>query len=71
MSNTATTTTEYDWVIIRDGRTPGNFRIWSRHKTEVSARKQYRLLVHNGAEGRCKVILADEAEKWGATTEWE
>ena len=65
------TTTEYDWVIIRDGRTPGNYRIWSRHTTEESARKQLRFLHRNGAEGRCKVVEAEDAEKWGATTEWE
>jgi hypothetical protein len=56
---------EYPWLVIRDGRTPGNFRIWSRHKTEASANTRCRTLHRNRAEGRCLAIPAGDRKKWG------
>ena len=55
----------FEWLIIRDGRTPDKFTIWSKHKTEESATKLCRTLGRNGAEGRTKVINIADRATWG------
>jgi hypothetical protein len=53
----------HEWLVIRDGRTPDKFAVWSKHKTEASAIKRCRELGRNGAEGHTLVInIADRAK---------
>ncbi len=55
----------HEWLVIRDGRTPDKFAVWSKHKTETSAIKRCADLGRNGAEGRTKVIHISERSAWG------
>lgn len=55
----------HEWLVIRDGRTPDKFAIWSKHKTEASALNRCRELGRNGAEGRTKVINVADRAAWG------
>jgi hypothetical protein len=54
-----------EWLVIRDGRTPGKYSIWSKKKTHEAACKLVDAMHKNGAEGHVLVINIDDREKWG------
>lgn len=65
MNTETTTKNETKWLIIRDGRTPGVYTVWSQHKTQAAANARCRALARNRAEGHTVAIPASDRAKYG------
>lgn len=55
----------HPWLVIRDGRTPGVYSVWSQHKTQATANARCRNLGRNCSEGHTVVIAANDRAKYG------
>jgi hypothetical protein len=51
-------------VILRDGRTPGTYKIWSEHRSEGAAIKRLRILGKNASEGHSVVVPVAKIEDY-------
>jgi hypothetical protein len=52
------------YVVLRDDRTPGEYAIWSEHKSEAAALKTCAAIGKNGSQGHTVVVPVAELDKW-------
>lgn len=55
----------FEWLVIRDGRTPGKYSIWSKCKTEAEAIKLVVQMGKNAMEGHTLAINIAGRSKYG------